>query len=114
MSYRLLLDENVEFEVLDRLEKAGHDVEHVELSPRLGKGATDEALASYSIETDRTIVTYDDDLVREIPADRYRAVLFFEDQTLSAEEVAGVVHAMSLVYPHEAVWGIQKTGREWL
>lgn len=114
MPYRLLLDENVEHEVLGRLERAGHDVEHVDLSPGLGKGATDEALARYSTETDRTIVTYDDDFVRGVPADRYRAVLFFEDQSLSAEEVAHIIHTMSLVYSHEDVMGLQKTGREWL
>lgn len=113
MPYRLLLDGNVEHEVLGRLENEGHDVEHVDLSPGLGKGATDEALARYSVETDRTIVTYDD-FVRGVPADRYRAVLFFEDQSLSAEEIADIIHTMSLVYPHEDVMGLQKTGREWL
>lgn len=114
MPYRLVLDENVEHEVLDRLENLGHDVEHVDFSPQLGKGSTDEALARYSRETDRTIVTYDDDFVRKVPSDRYRAVLLFEDQTLSAEEVVDIIDAMSLAHPHVDVQGLQKAGREWL
>lgn len=81
MGYRLLLDENVEHEVRQRLEAGGHDVERVEEVAALEKGATDDALAAYSLETDRTIVTYDDDFVENVQADTYRAVLFFEDDT---------------------------------
>ena len=114
MPYRLLLDENIEHEVADRLEAKGHDVEHVDSVPELGKGASDGTLATYSVRTDRTIVTYDDDFVVDVPSDDYRAVLFFEDDTLSARTVAEVVHARVNVYPHEEVRGLQKTGREWL
>ena len=49
MAYRLLLDENVEREVYHRLDSYGHDVEHVDFSPELGKGASDDDLADYSI-----------------------------------------------------------------
>ena len=38
-TYRLLLDENIEHEVLDRLVDAGHDVEHVDTVTYLGKGS---------------------------------------------------------------------------
>lgn len=114
MVYRLLLDENVEHEVAARLENTGHDVEHVDGVSRLGKGATDTALARYSVETDRTIVTYDDDFVEEVPPDLYRATLFFEEDTMSSKEMAEVVDAMAEVYPHDEVDGLQKTGREWL
>lgn len=114
MGYRLLLDENVEHEVAARLEDRGHDVEHVDGVSRLGKGADDVALARYSIETDRTIVTYDDDFIEGVTPDRYRAVLFFEEDTISSKEMADVIDAMAQVYPHEQVDGLQKTGREWL
>ena len=114
MGYRLLLDENIEHEVLHRLEDAGHDVEHVDFVVRLGKGASDDALARYSLDTDRTIVTYDDDFIEDVPTTRYRAVFFFEDDTMSAEQVAGVIDAMATIYPHDDVSGLQKTGREWL
>jgi hypothetical protein len=38
MAYRLILDENVERDVFHRLENYGHDVEHVDFVPELGKG----------------------------------------------------------------------------
>lgn len=114
MQYRLILDENIEHEVARRLEAAGHDVEHVDDVPALGKGTTDEVLSEYSLQTDRTIVTYDDDFIRRVPADAYRAVLFIEDQMSSAESVAKIIHAMSAVYSHAQVAGLQKIGREWL
>jgi predicted nuclease of predicted toxin-antitoxin system len=60
MTYRLLLDEHIEHEVFDRLESAGHDVEHIDCMAVLGKGASDTALAAYSVTTDRTIVTIDE------------------------------------------------------
>jgi hypothetical protein len=37
MSVSLLLDENVEHEVLHRLQKRDYTVEHVEFHPELGK-----------------------------------------------------------------------------
>lgn len=113
MPYRLLFDENVEHEVRDRLADR-HDVEHVDFVPQLGKGATDAALGRYSVETDRTIVTYDDDFVGTVSPDQYRAVLFFENDTLPASDVAAIIDAMSAVYPHEEVEGLQKVGREWI
>lgn len=68
MSYRLLLDENIEHEVLHRLENAGHDVEHVDFIARLGKGTSDDEIARYSLDADRTIVTYDDDFIEDVPS----------------------------------------------
>ena len=112
--YRLLLDENIEREAFDRLNDAGDDVEHVDFVSKLDKGASDTDLARYSIETDRTIVTYDDDFIEDVPPSQYRAVLFFEDETISAREITEIIHAMSQVYPHYEVEGLQKTGREWL
>lgn len=112
--YRLLLDENVEHEVMDRLTDVGHDVKHVDTVPELGKGASDTELAAYSIGTHRAIVTYDDDFIEAVPPSAYHAVLFFEDETLTAREVAAIVRAMTAVYPYEAVEGLQKAGRQWL
>jgi hypothetical protein len=107
MGYRLLLDEHLEHEVLARLDD--HDVEHIDFVPRLGKGSDDEALARDSLATDRTIVTYDDDFVAEFEPDDYRAVLFFEDDTLSARDVAAVVDAMASVYPTNRSTGCRKS-----
>jgi hypothetical protein len=104
------LDENVEHEVEGRLEALGHDIEHVDSVPELGKGASDSDLTAFSLTADRTIVTYDDDFVEDVPPEEYRAVLFFEDDTLSVKAVAEIVHTMASVYPHEEVRGLQKPG----
>jgi len=114
VTYRLLLDENVEHEVFHRLVNLGHDVEHVDFVTDFGKGATDEALATHSRDTDRAIVTYDDDFIERIPPEAYRATIYFENDTMSAREVADIVHSMSEVYPFDEVVGLQKAGREWL
>lgn len=114
MGYRLLLDENVEREVYARLAAGDHDVRHIDDVQSLEKGASDEAVAAYSLETDRTIVTYDDDFVDGVPSDTFRAVLFFEDDTMPARSVARIVDAMAEAYPHEAVDGVQKAGKAWL
>lgn len=113
-TYRLLLDENIEHEVLERLTDAGHNVKHVDTVAKLGKGVRDTELAAHSVATDRAIVTYDDDFIEEVPPTEYRAALFFEDDTLSAQEIATIIHAMSELYPYEEVVGLQKTGRQWL
>lgn len=80
----------------------------------LGKGVGDPPIARYSIETDRVIVTYDDDFVIELPEDDYRATLYFSDATLSVEEVADIVHAVSRHYPQSELTGLVYVGREWL
>ena len=80
-TYRLLLDENLEHEVLKRLVGAGHDVEHVDTVATLGKGASDTDLATYSRDTERAIVTYDDDFIEDVPPTEYHAALFFKDVT---------------------------------
>lgn len=113
-AYRLLFDEDVEHEVMYRLENLGHDGEHVDSVPELGKGVSDTAIGTYSIETDRFIVTYDDDYVLELEPDEYRAVLYFDDATTPAEQVAAVIDSMASHYPPNQVEGIVEMGREWL
>lgn len=66
MAYRLLLDENVEYEVFHRLENYGHDVVHVDFVADLGKGTDDLSIAQFSRDTDRIIVTDDDDFVLSV------------------------------------------------
>jgi predicted nuclease of predicted toxin-antitoxin system len=114
MVYRLILDENVEHEVFHRLENYGHDVEHVDFVPELGKGAADHPIARYSLANDRVIVTYDDDFVLEVDEETYRAVLYFDDATLSVEEVADIIHAVSQHYPQAELQGLEYVSEEWL
>jgi predicted nuclease with TOPRIM domain len=83
MAYRLILDENVEHEVLHRLENYGHDVEHVDFVLEVGEGL-------------------------------YRAVLYVGDATLSVEQVADIIHAVSQNYPQAELQGLEYVGEEWL
>lgn len=113
MALRLLLDEHVEHEVKHRLENLGHDVEHVDLHTTLRKGDTDRDLAAYSRSEERIIVTYDDDFL-DFADSEFEAVLLFEDASMSARNVADVVHTISDHYPQSELDGLQKVGREWL
>ena len=114
MAYRLILDENVEHEVFHRLANYGHDVEHVDFVPDLGKGTADHPIARYSLDTDRVIVTYDDDFVLEVDEETFRAVLYFDDATLSVEQVADVIHTLSRNYPQAELEGLEYVGEKWL
>lgn len=114
MAYRLILDENVEHEVLHRLENYGHDVEHVDIVPELGKGTDDHPIAQYSYDADRVIVTYDDDFVLELSESDYHAVLYIHDAELSVKDVADIVHAISRHYPQDEIQGLEYIGQGWL
>lgn len=114
MPYRLLLDENLEHEVLHRLENYGHDVEHVDDLPELGKGATDRSIARYSLESDRIVVTYDDDFVLDLGDDEFRGTLYVGDRDMTTREVADVVHAVSRQYPQSQIDGLVFASEEWL
>ncbi|MUV90120.1 hypothetical protein GJ629_09650 [Halapricum sp. CBA1109] len=99
MVYRLILDENVE---------------HVDFVPELGKGTADYPIAQYSLDTDRVIVTYDDDFVLAVDEGTYRAVLYFDDATLSVKQVADIIDTVSQSYPQTELQGLEYVGEEWL
>mgnify|MGYP006895891268 FL=1 len=61
MGYRILADENVEQATVNYLRKLGHDVEWIGDVEELWLGAGDGAIATYGRETDRLILTQDDD-----------------------------------------------------
>jgi hypothetical protein len=113
MTYDLILDENVEHEVYYRLENYGHDVEHVDFVPELGKGVSDHPIAAYSRETDRIIVTYDDDFVLELADEDYRGVLYVHDASLSVETVADIIDTVAEHYPQSELTGVAYIGEEW-
>lgn len=103
MSYRLLVDENIEYRIVHKLRNYGHDVEHVDDLTGFGKGSSDRALGRYSNSEDRLILTYDDDFVLELDTSEYRAVLYVSDVTIPSGEIADVVHRMSKQYPQGEV-----------
>jgi predicted nuclease of predicted toxin-antitoxin system len=114
MAVTFLLDENVEHEVLHRLNKLGHSAEHVELHPEFGKGASDTHIADYSRRNEIVIITYDRDFVTKYDTTEYYGVVYFEETTLSARDVSDILHTMAGHYPDSAFEGIEFAGAEWL
>lgn len=106
MSYRLLLDENIEYRIVHKLRNYGHNAEHVSDLTTFGKGSTDKELGQYSKSDDRLILTYDDDFVLELNSSVYRAVLYVNDVTIPSKTIADAVHQMSKQYPHDEVTGV--------
>ncbi len=95
MGYRILADENVERATINYIRKLGHDVEWVGDVEELGLGSGDESIATYGRETDRLVLTQDDDFFTQIDIEQTAGVLFQKDQTLSAQEVGDIVHELS-------------------
>jgi hypothetical protein len=113
MTYRLLLDANIELQVADRLHAAGHDVEHVARTDGLDAASADSTVAAYSARTGRIIITHDDDFLA-FDRDDYEAVFLFEDATISAPECTAIIDRVAAVYPQCELQGVEKLGREWL
>jgi predicted nuclease of predicted toxin-antitoxin system len=113
MGYRILADENVEQATINYLRKLDHDIEWLGDVPELGLGAADETIARYASESDRLLLTQDDDFFTELDIDRTAGVLFQQDGTLSAREVGDVVHELSEYVDQSAVT-LEYVSRNWL
>lgn len=114
MAVKFLLDENIEREVLFRLDKLEYTVEHVASHPELGKGTDDTPIAGFSRQNEWVIVTYDPDFVKFHDTSDYHGAVYFEDATLSAKTVADVLHAMASQYPADAFEGLEFGSTEWV
>lgn len=104
----------IDHRIVHRLEHYGHDIEHVEYVSELGKGTDDEDIAAYSLDTDRLILTYDDDFLREFDASDYRGLLFIENDTLTSETVSDIVHTMSEHIDHEQADNVLYVSTNWV
>jgi len=113
MGYRILADENVERATINYLRKLGHDVEWIGDVEELGLGADDGAIAVYGRETNRLVLTQDDDFFTQIDIEDTAGVLFQKDQTLSAREVGDVVHELSKYIDQSDVM-LEYVSRNWL
>ena len=110
MAYRLLADENVETSTVAYLRTLGHDVITVADADSLGYGAEDVAIAAYARETDRLILTQDDDF---LAGPETAGVLVQTDQTLPARHVGDIVHEISRHLPQADVT-VEYVSRNWL
>lgn len=113
MGYRLIADENVEPATRQYLATLGHDVEWVGDVPELGFGATDSEIAAYSTETNRLVLTQDDDFFTELRIEDSAGILFQQDQTLTSREVGDIVDELSRYIPQSHV-GLEYVSRNWL
>ena len=92
MTVPLLADENVDHRIVHRLEHYGHDVEHVDFVRSLDKGAPDDRIADYSLETGRPILTNDDDFLTDFTGGEFAGILFIEDESLDPSIVADITN----------------------
>jgi len=113
MGYRILADENVEQATINYLRKLGHHVEWVDDIEELGLGADDGSIATYGRETNRLILTQDDDFFTRIDVGDTGGILFQKDQTLSAREVGDIVHELS-EYIEQSDVTLEYVSRNWL
>lgn len=114
MAVEFLLDENIEYQVLHRLENRGYTVEHVDFVTALGKGATDRSVAEFSLTEQLVIVTYDDDFLLEYDWSEFYGVVHIPDVSLSAKQIADILHRMAESYPDSAFEGVEYASSEWL
>lgn len=114
MSYRILTDENVDQPLVVGLREAGHDVEHVDQHPALGKGTDDVTIATHAIETDRVLLTNDDDLLREFDADDRPPLVFIDSDDLTDSEIRAIVGEIATTVPQAEIEGMLFVSRNWL
>lgn len=114
MSLRLLADENVDDRLVYRLTQAGHDVEHVDFVPELGKGSSDEEIAAHSRETGRILVSSDADFLSDFDPEDYQGLLFIEDETLSPGDATAIINAISEQVSSSQVEAVLYVSESWL
>ena len=69
---------------------------HVDFVPSLGKRTDDERIVQYFIDSDRAILTSDDDFLTDFEPADYAALLLIEDESLRPVTVADIVHEIGL------------------
>jgi hypothetical protein len=80
----------------------------------LGRELTTVPLRTTLRETNRIIVTYDDDFALEMADKDYRGAFYIHDDSLPVQTVADIIHAISKQYPQSEVIGLEYVGEDWL
>jgi hypothetical protein len=80
----------------------------------LGRELTTAPLRTTLRETNRIIVTYDDDFALEMADKDYRGAFYIHDDSLPVQTVADIIHAISKQYPQSEVIGPEYVGEDWL
>jgi predicted nuclease of predicted toxin-antitoxin system len=114
MQLRFLLDEDTERRLKSELSKAGHDVERVVTVDELGTGSDDTEVREYAVETDRIIVTHDDDFLT-FSHDSHAGVFYVPDQRLSAHQIFSIIQAVADAYEsREQIQSVVYLTEKWL
>lgn len=90
MQVRFLLDEDTEASLASKLSASGHDVRRVVSVDSLGQGTDDSEVCAFALETDRIIVTHDDDYLT-VDTGRHAGVFFVPNQRLSAHRIYSII-----------------------
>ena len=113
MGYRILADENVEQATINYLRKLGHDVEWIGGVAELDLGTDERSIAAHGRETNRLVLTRDDDFFTQIDIEDTAGILFQKGQMLSAREIGEVVHELSEHIDQSDVT-LEYVSRNWL
>lgn len=113
MSYRILCDENIELATVNYLRKLDHDVQRVPEVSTLNEGDPDARLADYSRETDRLVLTQDQDFLDEVAPEETAGILFQTDQHLSGRRAGTIVDEIATYIPQEQVT-LEYVTEQWL
>ena len=95
MTFRLLLDEMTEASLAGYCRKLDHDVERDVTVSELGPGTEDRDIVAYAVRTDRLLVTYDDDFLRDHDALSRIGVLFQHNDRTSPFETANIIDGVA-------------------
>lgn len=116
MGLRLVLDEDTERDLAQKLRHAGHDVERVVEVEDLGAGAADKGIRTYARRTDRIIVTHDDDHVAA-PSDERQGLLarsfhlVHDDATVEERNRIEVAGGSTETLDRTDVYGVERNER---
>jgi predicted nuclease of predicted toxin-antitoxin system len=95
------------------MDRPDRNIERVGDIDSLGYSATDRAIAAYAGETDRLILTQDNDFFTDLTVEDTAGVLFQKEKTLSGREVGDIVHEMFQYLDQERI-DLEYVSRNWL
>lgn len=98
MSYRILVDENLDPATADMLRERGHDAVHIETT--LGKGTTDAAIAASAREHDYVVLTNDTDFLRPERRRGFK-VLYCPQNSVRAHEIVEIIVELVSIIPDQ-------------
>jgi predicted nuclease of predicted toxin-antitoxin system len=99
MSYRILVDENIDPQTANLLQDQDHEAVHVE--DTLGKGVDDPPIADYARENEYLVLTNDTDFLQP---DRRRGltILYCPENAMRAQRLASLVDTLAAIVPNSS------------